>query len=691
MSWNTASPVTQPATGARPGVLSDALQAIASLFEITRPGERTRVVHLWWLAALTVAGAAVRFWGLGSVGLHGDEETMAMAVRHILVDGTPILPSGMFYPRGVTQLYLMALSTAVFGESEWALRLPSALCGTALIGLSYALGRRFLQPRWCVALAGAVAFLPELIVYSQTARMYIFLVSCVAASMLCLFHWERTDRMGALIGAVAFLIVGLDMQLLAVGSILIFLIPGLLTGDARKLTLGASAAAVVAIAFLLVDLLTSAQYPVPPPEFSADLGPPPWERSWAPPAFALAFDIVLGLSGLAIAFFVLHLCRAITHRPAAWICGTLLLVGLGLQLVLFYHLAAIVYLAGIVLAWRFRSAQLGRRLAIFILAVAVVALIHATLLASTPGSIIKLVGAMVGQPSVWPYVRVARFSEVAGVLTAVLLLWGLYQFTQRRRASDVWLLALLGVVAPVFALGIFAWNLPTRYTAMALPSLLLCAFAVAQRGTDWLLAHRAALASRLRLRRIAPAAVAILVINPPAAAAVIDAGYGLYPDHKGAAEFMRSLPVTDDDIVLAEDVLQQTYYLGKVDYWLIGPQVARKFVKRAENGVVDFYTGTPVIVSPAMLDKLLLENAQRRIFVIGSGEGQKNNRRTARGEELHEAIESERFETIFIGRDGLTRVLRAVPSKVPLHEYGASTVASTDSEAPRAQASTPAR
>jgi hypothetical protein len=146
-----------------------------------------------------------------------------------------------------------------------------------------------------------------------------------------------------------------------------------------------------------------------------------------------------------------------------------------------------------------------------------------------------------------------------------------------------------------------------------------------------------------------------------AVAATIDAGYRIYPDHKGAAEFMRSQGIVEDDVVLAEDVLQQTYYLGRVDYWLIGPGVARRFVMKTEQGIVDFYTGTPVVVTTEMLDKVLKDNHGKRIFVIGTGEGWERGRRSVRGE-LEAAIESDRFETVYTGRDGLTRVLRATPA-----------------------------
>lgn len=666
MLTNSASPA-KPASASPLAFLNSALSHLSQLFRTTRSEawSHTSVNELAWLTAITMLGAWVRFWGLGSVGLHGDEETMAMAVRHILIDGTPILPSGMFYPRGMTQLYLMAGSVWIFGESEWAFRLPSVLCGIALIPVMYLLGRRFLRPTWNLALAFATALLPELVEYSQTARMYVFLVMCIALAMLFIFRWERTGRTGWLAAAAASLIVGIDMQLLAVAAVLMFLLPGLLQADMKKVIHGCLAAGAVVLGYIVIEALTMAQYPVPPPDFAASFGPPPWERSWAPPEFALAFDIALLISGLAIAFFALHFAHGVPETTAARISLVLVFVGIALQLALFYHLAAIAYAAGLLLAFRHGAAPLSSRVFVLVMAISIVALIHVSLLASTPGSVIKLIGAMIGQPSVWPYVRVAQLTEAAGVLLYAALLRALFQFATNKPIRDYVLLAVLGVFAPVFAMGFFAWNVPPRYTAASLIPLLLCAFAFAQQGVDWML-RRLSRPNNAGFQVSAAVLTSICVINPAAAARLINGGYDIHPDHVGAAQFMRSLPMREDDVVLAEDVLQQTYYLGKVDYWLVGPQVARKFVKREGEKVVDFYTGTPVIATPAMLDALLQNNADKRIFVIGSGEDWRKGERGVRGKELNEAIESERFEVIYTGRDGLTQILRAVPRQGPV-------------------------
>ncbi len=96
----------------------------------------------------------------------------------------------------------------------------------------------------------------------------------------------------------------------------------------------------------------------------------------------------------------------------------------------------------------------------------------------------------------------------------------------------------------------------------------------------------------------------------------------IHPYHKGAAEYLRSQNVAPDDVVLAEDVLQQTYYLGSVDYWLISRRIARRYVERVDGRIRDFYTGTPVISSSQMLTDLLDLDPCRPVCSLRSRPGE---------------------------------------------------------------------
>lgn len=642
--------------------VSEFMRSLSDLFRVTAPMERDQLAHRVMLLVIVGVGAWLRFWGLANVGLHGDEETMAMAVMGILHEGAPILPSGMFYPRGMTQLYLMASSVQLFGESEWAFRLPSALCGVLVIYLSWLAGRRFLRPYWNLAFAASVALLPSMIVYSQTARMYIFLLAAVAACMVCVFAWERSGRLGWLIGGVVALVIGIDLQALAVTTILMFLMPGILQGDLRKLLYGGVAAAIVMGSYLLINGWVDSHYPVPPPEYAADLGAPLWDRSRAPEAFALTFEIALWIAGLAVAFFAIHLSRVVPQRIAAISVATLLLVGLLLQLRLYYHLAGLLFIAATVIARRYGGPRVWRRLRIFALGSGLLALIHFSLLAATPGSLKKVIGALVGQPSIWPYFRIVAFSEVAGVLAAAALAWGLWRLMKRRRVTDYVLFGLLGVWIPMFMIGFFVWSMPPRYTVASLLPMMLCALAFAQKATDWVQAKLAERNVSVRVARplqtIAASVTALLVVNPMAVAETVNSGYESHPDHKGAAEFMKAQHIVDADVILAEDVLQQTYYLGRVDYWLMSRNHARRYVELVDGRIRDFYTGAGVVSSAKMLEALLRSERGNRIFVIGSGENQSDKRKGMRGD-MDAVLHSNQFEVVYEGRDGLTQVWRA--------------------------------
>lgn len=631
---------------------------LATLVRPMEPLEAERVAHLIILFAIICVGTVLRFWGLGNVGLHGDEETMAMATMEILRSGSPILPSGMFYPRGLTQLYLMAGSVAVFGESEWAFRFPSALCGVVLIGLAYLAGRRYLQPRWNLAFAACIALLPELIIYSQTARMYIFLLAAIAAAMACVHAWERTGHIRWLVCAMVALIVGIELHTLAVTVVLIFMVPGLVRGDVRMLMHGIGAAVIVMLAFVGIDQWVGAQYPIPPADYAADLGPPPWNRSRSAPGFDLVFDIALSVVGFVIAMLAIHLGRIIRPRQAGMAAVALLLCALLFQLILHYHIAGLFMIAAVIVARRFGGPRVWRRLSMFGIGSAALALVHVSLLIATPGSVLRMFGVLVGEPSVWPYVKIAYFSYVAAAVAIAGLIWGLSRLAVGERVADHWVLGLLGVWVPMFMIGFFLWDVPSRYTVASLLPLLICAFAVAQETVS-------RLAATLQLR---PATVALLAagatlltVNPVALARATNAGYEMHPDHKGAAEFIKAQQLGPDDIVLAEDVLQQTYYLGRVDYWLMSRAYARRYVMLVDGEIRDFYTATPVVSSAAMLESLLKEHTRGRIFVIGSGENQADRRRSMRGD-MADVLYSDRFSVVYEGRDHLTKVWLAAPA-----------------------------
>jgi len=177
------------------------------------------------LGLILVVGAVLRFWGLDNVGLHGDEETMAMPAMAILETGQPILPSGMYYARALINIYLMSGSAWIFGESEWAFRLPSAIVGSFTGLAAFYMGRRFLSPQFNLAFVATITLLPAMIEISQTARMYVFFVTCIFWFAACLFRWERDQRLTSLILALLVWLLCLHFHTLAIFVAPLFLFP----------------------------------------------------------------------------------------------------------------------------------------------------------------------------------------------------------------------------------------------------------------------------------------------------------------------------------------------------------------------------------------------------------------------------------------------------------------------------------
>jgi hypothetical protein len=141
----------------------------------------------------------------------------------------------------------------------------------------------------------------------------------------------------------------------------------------------------------------------------------------------------------------------------------------------------------------------------------------------------------------------------------------------------------------------------------------------------------------------------------------VDTGYASHPDHKGAAEFVASQHPGSRDIIVAEDVLQQTYYLGHVDYWLENKDVAAPYMHRVNGRWLDFYTNTPLIGTGIELERLVDQLGRGAIYVIGSGENQENRLTLMRAFGISQVLQSPRFRPIYVGRDGVTRVWKVDP------------------------------
>jgi hypothetical protein len=632
------------------------------LFRSGRPQDEP-TLYTWLFLALAVAiGAVLRFWGLGNIGLHGDEEVMSLSARSILENGSPILPSGMYYLRALPQLYMMAGSIHLFGETEWALRLPSALAGTLGVLAAYLMARRFLTAQWATLFALAIAVLPSLIALSQTARMYVFFVTLVMFFAAAVFRWERTESTGPYLLAIVICMVSITFHSLTVFATLLYFYPGIAKASVRLFAYGGVAFAASLGWFRAYSAWTSSQYfelvNVAPDDdgglSSAALG--------EPGMLAILLASLAAASIAGVAFAVVRRKDASFDR-AAWLgLSSGCLAGAVLfTLIVQYHLAGLALVLGALIGFR---AKLSWRIigAAGALVVALMAIRFVLLWqANAPDDFNHFIVTTLGKPSPWPYLIFAGMAPLAVGVYGIAALYFVIRFARGEGIPDHFLFMLMSVFIPLFLIGFFAEHLPERYVVGLLPFFLLAFFA----GVLELLSRSSA---TFGTKPVAQAACAVLlvalVVNPVELKHNVNPHYADFrhltvsrgADHKGAAEFVLSRELDADDVLIAMDAQQQRYYLGEaLDYYLRALNEDRNSSFMHDGQMLNLYTGTPQIATGEELKSVLDGNGADDIFILGSGELMSNLPRYM-GDGIWETMGEYDLEVVYEGRDGATKV-----------------------------------
>lgn len=164
--------------------------------------------------ALLIAGfcAFLFFYGLGQFGLIGaDEPRYAQVAREMLERHdwiTPVLGGRPWLEKPPLYYWQAILAYSVFGVSDWAARLPSALDATFLVLAVYFFLRRF---RRGVALDGALitAASAGVMGYARAASMDMALAAAFAIGMLAWWTWRESGQGIYLAAFYTFMAVGM--------------------------------------------------------------------------------------------------------------------------------------------------------------------------------------------------------------------------------------------------------------------------------------------------------------------------------------------------------------------------------------------------------------------------------------------------------------------------------------------------
>lgn len=216
------------------------------------------------LVLITLGGLFVRVWQLGSIpnGLNRDEA--ALGYNAYLLGETGRDEWGHAWPVALRSFgdYKLAGSVwtmipfiKVLGLTDWAVRLPIALAGTALVPLMYILARKIeIGPKLALVPAILVAFSPIFIFFS---RFGFEAILALFWGMLAQVVWLRekpsklTDILGILSYFLACITYNTPMLLLPVAMLMILAARGITNWQKWLLPVVGTVAAVL-IAYVLV-------------------------------------------------------------------------------------------------------------------------------------------------------------------------------------------------------------------------------------------------------------------------------------------------------------------------------------------------------------------------------------------------------------------------------------------------------
>jgi len=150
------------------------------------PKGRLAIVVLW-LATL------LRLWGLGAQSLWLDEAFSHLFARLPLDVAWQAMTVDAVHPP--LYYFLLRPWLALAGESEFALRFPSAMAGVLTVALALRIGRAWFSARVGLWSAILLAVNPFHVWYSQEARMYSLLGLLSLATLVAFARALHTHRM----------------------------------------------------------------------------------------------------------------------------------------------------------------------------------------------------------------------------------------------------------------------------------------------------------------------------------------------------------------------------------------------------------------------------------------------------------------------------------------------------------------
>lgn len=600
-------------------------------------GQLARRIALAGLVGITLLGFYLRFRCLGCLGFRWDEDLTSLAVKALIEKGVPELPSGMIYLRFYTFQWLIAGSVKIFEFSEFSMRLPAVIFGTAIIPTTYWIAAKLFDRKIALIVAACIAFSFWQVEMARTARMYapFFLVYLLAAYAIFVAHFRNPEKVfSPWILPLAILALTIHQLAYSLAILLLLAIP-LRKSAWRTLSL-ITQSAVIGMAFIAIKAIEQRFFELPRTTGQAvdksalagdDSGPlGALLQQVSLPNFDLlsqlldAYPIAVFVYFLAIVLSALPLFRmALRNGPAI---SVPIFVALGCAMAHQFNLA-LAALALLLIATNTGIRGIKQRvwylpalycLVLFLFWLAALAVITISSAAEIPMAgqgLRKLVRALVDYPNFrlfWSYLIERPLLSIPIVIGT---LWGLDKIA-RDRTDATALFLVGGFWLVLFANGIletkfefFRYNLHVDPFFLMLVVVGLFAIPDLMSKLDISIAGGLAHFEKTRRYTVAVTLIAVLGVNP--AAAVLTSardyseqsfpypllGLASYDDFKTTAAYV-SAHREPGDIILVLDPREFWNYIGEVDYWIRSVNFESQTYLQ-QGRARDLYVGIPVL------------------------------------------------------------------------------------------------
>jgi len=620
---------------------------------------------------LTIVATVPRLYNLGDLGFYMDEETTAFASRSMAETGSPQMPSGMPYYRAISQTWLNSISAKTFGlENEFSYRLPGALLGILTIPLIFLLVRMFTGTSIAFLVALLLALSEWHIITSRQARMYAPFLFFYVAGVFSILRWAQTDTFKNLLIATTLFIVTVSFHqigiFLAIIPFIALFIKDYATTPQYKLISFSIITGI--LAYLYAEMFVTAPYSQWKEAHGIILTDITASR--LPQHFSVtALQFAQGVAGLLLGIW-LAIKSSFTDDAN----------GKEFRFLTRYSLA--ILLAGLAGTGHLHGAFLSLLLLLLLypeplhhyvkatwkplLAIATVAFITA-ILTITEHGIIPGIKTLLSFPYPNWFTLFALFSGVTLLFLAAMV----YIVSIKKTESNLNIRVLLLVsLFPLILIGIFEKWAPARYLVQAFPFIFIITTYALYTATHTLFHNRFADAGKAAFIFVCLIIFSGILgghgLLPSYKVATVDYGdrlnkqaliFPFYPDHKNPGEYVAAHR-QDNDIVIAEDVIQQRWYAGKIDYWLrqYDDVKGNHFTfLREDQKLYDIYANSAIATAEIL--KSLSRDKSRRTWLITSGETHHEHDLYLREDQQQwlEGIEST-HTPVFTGKDNITQV-----------------------------------